>query len=299
MVLGHSGGVAVARMVASRKKRIDIMRDARYKTIDVRWTKCAVYFAAALLCVWGSGAQAQIINTQPQRADVRTGNKDYDAKNYADAEANYKKALEKKNNMPEAIFNLGNAYYEQKRYDEALKQYQLAAQTNPDTAVKAKAYHNMGNIHLQQEKWEDAVKAYKSSLKLKPGDADTKYNLAYANAKLKEQQSKDQQNKDKNKDQKDKDKKDQDKKDDKKDDKGDKDKQDQNKDGDKKENEKKDGDGDKDKDGQQKPGGQQPKLSKEDAEKLMKALANEEQKTNQKVQQKTVKAVKVKIEKDW
>jgi tetratricopeptide (TPR) repeat protein len=276
------------------------MQYARYKTIDVRHTKAIALFAMLLLCI---SARAQVINTQPQRADVRAGNKEYEAKNYTDAEANYKKALEKKNNMPEAIFNLGNAYYAQKRYDEALGQYQLAAQTNPDTAIKAKAYHNIGNVHLQQEKWEDAVKAYKTSLKLRPGDPETKYNLAYANAKLKQQKGEGGQNNQQQKEQKDKDnkeQKDQDKKDDKKDDKG---KQDPNKDGDKKPDDKqgedKKGDGNKDKDQQQKPKGQQPKMSKEDAEKLLDALAAQEQKTNQKVQQKQMKAVKVNIEKDW
>lgn len=269
------------------------MKNFRSMNLEVR-LKAAIAFMLLLLC---TSVQAQVINTQPQRADVRTGNKDYDAKNYADAEANYKKALEKKNNMPEAIFNLGNAYYAQQRYDDAIKQFQLAAQTNPDTAIKAKAYHNIGNVHLKQEKWEDAVKAYKTSLKLKPGDADSKYNLAYANAKLKEQQSKDQQQ---NKD-KDKDKKDQDKKDDKKDDQG---KQDPKKDGDKKPEDKqgdkdKKGDGEKDKNQQPKPNGQQPRMSKEDADRLLDALQKEEQKTNQKVQQRKAQPANSKIEKDW
>lgn len=247
----------------------------------------ATAFVCLLLCSFIS-VRAQVINTQPHRADARTGNKEYAKGNYADAEAGYKKALDKKNNMPEAIFNLGNAMYEQKRYDEALKQFQLAAQTNPDTTVKAKAYHNIGNVHLQQEKWEEAAKAYKTSLKLRPNDAETRYNLAYANAKLKQQKGEGGQNQQQKKDEQDK-KDDKQKQDQDKDKQGDKDKQDQNKDGDKKE----------DKDGQQKPGGQQPKLSKEEAEQMLKALAGEEQKTNQKVQQKQVKVSNIKIEKDW
>ena len=90
--------------------------------------------------------------------------------------------------MPEATFNLGDAVYQQKRYDEAAKQFQLSAQTNPDKSVKAKAYHNLGNTFLEQKKYEDAAKAYKNALKENSKDADTKYNLAYANAMLKQQQ---------------------------------------------------------------------------------------------------------------
>lgn len=244
-----------------------------------------------LLLLAGVPAIAQLpFTTSPEKTETRNGNKQFNKANYTDAEASYKKALDKKNNMPEATFNLGDALYQQKRYDEAAKQFQLAAQTNPDKAVKAKAYHNLGNVYMEQQKWEDAVKAYKEALKNNAKDSETKYNLAYANAKLKEQQ---QQNGGKdNKDNKDK-------KDDKKDQKDNKDNKD-NKDKQDPKQDKKDGNDNKDKKDQQQPKqGQQPKLSKEEAEKMLQALQGEEQKTNQKMQQKQVKVVNVKIEKDW
>jgi Ca-activated chloride channel family protein len=245
-------------------------------------------FAWVVLLACGQMAVAQLpFTTQPEKTETRNGNKQFNKANYTDAEAGYKKALDKKNNMPEATFNLGDAVYQQKRYDEAAKQFQLSAQTNPDKSVKAKAYHNLGNVHLEQQKWEDAVKAYKEALKNNPKDAETKYNLAYANAKLKQQQQEGGQDNKDNKDKKD-DKKD--KKDDKKD-QDKKDQQDQKKDDQQAKNQE-------NKDQQQKPG-QQPKLSKEEAEKMLQALQGEEQKTNQKMQQKQVKVVNVKIEKDW
>ncbi len=243
----------------------------------------------AVGCFMAIGAMAQIpFTTAPEKTETRAGNKQFNKANYADAEAAYKKALDKKNNMPQATFNLGDAVYQQKRYEEAARQFQLAAQTNPDKMVKAKAYHNLGNVHLEQQKLEEAVKAYKEALKNNPLDNETKYNLAYANAKLKQQQqegggkdNKDNKDKDKKNDKKDqKDNKDQDKKDQK-------DQQDKQQD---KNQDKKD---------QQQNQGQQPKLSKEEAEKMLQALQNEEQKTNQKMQQKQVKAVNIKIEKDW
>jgi Ca-activated chloride channel family protein len=230
-------------------------------------------------------AQLNQLSSSTEKKETRNGNKQFDKGNYTDAEANYKKALDKKNNMPEATFNLGDAVYQQKRYDEAIKQFQLSAQTNTDKGVKAKAYHNLGNTYLEQQKWEDAVKAYKESLKQNPKDADTKYNLAYANAKLIQQQQ-DQKNKD-NKDKKDKDKKDDKKDQDKKDDQN---KKEDNKDQQAKNAEKKD---------QQQKQQPQPKLSKEEAEKMLAALQGEEQKTNQKMQQKQMKVVNVKIAKDW
>lgn len=252
-----------------------------------------VAIAVALL-LWLAGynpvaAQLNKLSTNTEKRETRNGNTQYEKGAYTDAEASYKKALDKKNNMPEATFNLGDAVYAQKRYDEAAKQFLLVAQTNPDKLIKAKAYHNLGNVFLQQQKWQEAVNAYKDALKNNPADTDTKYNLAYANKKLQEQQN--QQKKD-NKDKKD------DKKEDKKDQqqKQDQNKDDQNKQKDKKEQQ---GQGDKDKQQQGKQPQQQPKLSKEEAEKMLQALQGEEQKTNQKMQQKQVKVVNVKIEKDW
>lgn len=236
------------------------------------------------LSLIGHDLTAQVpFTTSPEKTATREGNKHFDKENYPDAEADYKKALDKKNNMPEAIFNLGDAQYQQKRFEEAEKQFQLSAQTNTDKNVKAKAYHNLGNSFMSREKYEDAVRAYKEALKLNPADPETKYNLAFANAKLKNKgdggggQDKNKQDK---KDQ-------QQKQDEKKQDDQKKDNQDQQ--ADNKEGKK---------DGEKKPG-QQPKLSKEEAEKLLQALQNEEQKTNQKMQQKQVKVTNIKIEKDW
>jgi len=238
------------------------------------------------LCLFVLSASAQFnLSTQKEKTDTRIGNKQFEKENYTDAEASYKKALDKKNNMPEATFNLGDAVYKQKRYDEAAKQFQLSAQTNPDPKVKAEAFHNLGNTYLEQRKWEDAVKSYKESLKINANDKDTKYNLAYANSMLIEQKKQQQQKKDDKKD------KDKDKKDDKKD-------QQQNQKPDSKPDDKP-GDQDKNQQGKndQKKGGGQ--MTKEQAEKLLQAMKDEEQKTNQKVQQKQMKAVNVKIQKDW
>ncbi len=247
--------------------------------------KLLLLAGSTMACVY-SNAQLSNLSTAKEKADTRTGNKQFEKDNYADAEANYKKALDKKNNMPEATFNLGDAVYEQKRYDEAIKQFQLSAQTNPDVNVKAKAFHNLGNTYLEQKKYAEAVKSYKEALRLNAKDNDTKYNLAYANAMI-QKEKQNQQNKDKDK----KDKKD-DKNKDNKDNKKEQDKKNQSPD------QKQDGDQQSKNDQQKKPGAQ-PKLSKADAEKLLQALNNEEQKTNQKVQQKEMKAVNVKIQKDW
>lgn len=234
-------------------------------------------------------SNAQVpFSTQPEKTQTRTGNKEYQKENFAEAEASYKKALDHKNNMPEATFNLGDAVYEQKRYEDAQKQFQLSAKTNADPQVKAKAFHNLGNSYLSQKKWEDAIQAYKSALKINPADADTKYNLAYANAMLNKNNGGGGQN---NKEQDQKDQQNQDQKDQQN-------KNEQNKEQQQNQDQQQSNNQDQKKQQQQQQN-QQPKLSKQEAEQLLAAMENEEQKTTQKMQQKQMKAVKVKIKKDW
>jgi len=222
-----------------------------------------------------------LTTAQEERSLTREGNKQFEKQKYSDAEASYKKALEKKNNFPEAIFNLGDAMYKQGRYDDAAKQFQLAAKMLQDTLLKARSFHNLGNCSLEKQEYEDAIKAYKQALKLNPADRDTKYNLAYANAKLRDKQQNKQDQKKQNQQNKD-DKKDQDKKD--------QDKKDQ------KEGKDKEGKGDQD---QKQKKGNGKELTKEQAEKLLEALKAEEQKTQEKMQKKMAKPQDVKIEKDW
>lgn len=230
---------------------------------------------------------AQIpFSSQPEKSATRAGNAQYQKQNFTEAEVNYRKALEIKNNMPEAAFNLGDAVYEQKRFEEAQKQFQLSGKTSTDPAVQAKAFHNLGNTYLEQKKYEDAVNAYKNALKIDPADKDTKYNLAFANAMLQKNQG---GGNDKNQDQQKQDNKDQ------------QNQNQQNKDQQNKDQQEKQQDQDKNQqaDNKEQQQAQKPRLSKEEADQLMAALENEEQKVNQKMQKKQMKGVRVRIKKDW
>lgn len=228
---------------------------------------------------------------QQEKSLVHKGNELYQQKKYTEAEAAYRKAVAKKKNM-EGNFNLGDALYKQKKFGDAGEQFNQLAEGSANKAVAAKAYHNLGNSFLENKKLQESIDAYKKSLINNPKDDETRYNLAYAQEKLKQQQQQDKKN-NKNQDKKnqDKNKKDQDKKDqDKKD--QDKKNQDQNKkDQDKQNQDKKD-----QKDGQQP---QPNKLSKEDAERMLDALNNDEKQTQDKLKNKKLKGAKVRIAKDW
>lgn len=106
---------------------------------------------------------------------------------FADSEVNFKKGTLKKPKNFETNFNLGDAYYKQGRYDDAIKSYRSALSETENTEQKAKVYHNIGNSLLKDKKIKPSIEAYKNSLKLNPKDEETKYNLSYALSLLKNQ----------------------------------------------------------------------------------------------------------------
>jgi tetratricopeptide (TPR) repeat protein len=60
--------------------------------------------------------------------------------------------------------NLGYAYAEQNRLDEAISELKIALQFKPDFAD---AYHNLGNTYAKQSRLNDAISAYKAVLRFR------------------------------------------------------------------------------------------------------------------------------------
>jgi Ca-activated chloride channel homolog len=226
----------------------------------------------ALIVVWSTFTFAQ-----SERSLIRDGNRLYKDNKFTDAEVNYKKALEKNKESSHGVFNLGDALYKQGRFDEAAQQYQNIASTGGDSELKSKAYHNLGNALLRNQKIPESISAYKEALKLNPGDIDTKYNLEFAKTLLKQQQQQKQQNKDQKKD--------------------DKQKQDQQKQDQQKNEEQKQSQQDQKKQEQQQAQQKKQQISKEDAERILEALKNEEKDVQKKLHKRV--PARVRVEKDW
>ena len=102
--------------------------------------------------------------SQEEKKYIREGNKQYKAKKYDEANASYKKALEKNNQASKADFNLGDALYKQKKYAEAIEQFQKFVEKTDDEKLKANAYHNIGNSYLESQKYKESIDAYKKAL---------------------------------------------------------------------------------------------------------------------------------------
>ena len=208
------------------------------------------------------------------------GNINYD-KDFLMAENSYRKAISINSSNIGAPYNLSNKYYEEELYDEALIRQAEALKNAKSNNEKHIINHNIGNILMKKDLCKEALEAYKNALRNNPKDDETRYNLSLAKLCADEQN--------KNNDKKD-DKKDDQQKDDKKDDQQKDNKQDQKNDN---KNEQKDK-----KNNPSKDRGS-AKLSPEQIKNLLKAMNNEENKVQAKINEKKQKGVKIVTEKDW
>ncbi len=223
------------------------------------------------------------LNAQADKKLIRKGNREYEKNKFSDSEISYRKAIDNNKQSPDAVFNVGDALYKQNKFEEAGKQFVENTNQNDDKVKKSAGLYNLGNSLLKANKLQESIDAYKNSLKLRPDNREAKYNLSYAQDLLKqqqEQQKKQQQDKDKQDPNKDKKKEDQ--------------KKDQN---DKNKDQQKDQNKNQDQKQQQQPKKQE--ISKDDAQRLLNSLANDEKNVQEKVKLAKASKTKIRTMKNW
>ncbi len=101
-----------------------------------------------------------------------------------EAIAHYLKTLAINPNYAEAHYNLGNAFLQQGRMDEAIAHYQKTLAINPNYADVHNSYadvhNNLGNVFLRQGRMDEAIAQFQMALAINPKDANTHYNLGTA-----------------------------------------------------------------------------------------------------------------------
>jgi len=150
---------------------------------------------------------AFVVQAQPERKYIREGNSFYfkaiDDSNRVDtsmmkkAAENYRRAIEKKPSSMEAKFNLSSAEIKVGNYEAAERELKALQNSILHDTVKAKIFHNLGNSQLLQGKVKESIESYKQALRLNPKDLETKYNLAFAQSllnKMQNQQNQQNQN---------------------------------------------------------------------------------------------------------
>lgn len=207
---------------------------------------------------------------QQDRDLIRSGNKFYRQKKYSAAEVDYRKAISKNPENPQALYNLGCALMMQNKSSEAVKFYEKASSVETNKMRKAKIYHNIGVICQSGKMYGEAIKAYSEALRNNPSDNETRYNLVLCkrlqkdkrnnNNKQKKQEGKDKQEEQNGKSEKNKDK-------------------------------------NKQKNDKQNP--QQPQMSKDNAEQLINAAMQQEQQTQERMNKNRQQQSSKHLEKNW
>ena len=234
-------------------------------------------------------------SAQPDRKDVRRGNRDFKKEDWKAAELDYRKALVKDSSSVAANYNLGNTLYRMGDMEQARKSYDALKEVAPSSPAASDLYYNMGNAASQAKDWQAAVDAYKESLLRNPGDMDAKENYIYAKEMLKNQQNQDQNGGNRNQDnQQDQDDKNNQQNQDNKDnqDKNDDQNKDRQDDGNNQDQQ--------DSPQQQPQHGQQPKITPQAAQQMLQAIQEKEKETQEKVKKEKAEALKSRQkEKNW
>lgn len=149
-------------------------------------------FAGLLLA--GLVAGSQPLWSQAGREKVLEGNRNYSEGDYDKALELYREALEERPDSPAIRFNLGDAHFKKEELEDATDSFSQALKSE-DPAIKSRAQYNLGNSLFRQGKLQESLSAYREALKLAPGDRDAKHNLEFVLKQLQEQQ---QQQKDQN-----------------------------------------------------------------------------------------------------
>ncbi|HAZ08230.1 MAG TPA: hypothetical protein DCZ01_06860 [Elusimicrobia bacterium] len=210
-------------------------------TFKVRFKRARPLLAAALLLAAASARAAFPEGT------LREGNRKYRAGEYDRALELYGEASGRKPSDLRPVFNAGNALFRLERDSDAAGAFDAVARNRTAPRdLRADALYNLGNSRLRAGDYGGAAEAYRSSLGLAPSDPDTRRNLVIALHHLKNPPPK------------------QDKKDDKKNPPP------------KPENKDKGGEGGADKPNQPPRARPQDSMSREDAERVLRAVADRE-----------------------
>lgn len=230
--------------------------------------------------------------SQSAYQDIRNGNQSYKENDYPAAEELYRESIRKDGSINESAFNLGDALYRQGKYEDAARYFDMAANRTEDKNARAEAYHNLGNSLLKSKKLEEAINAYKRALINNPQDEDSRYNLAYAMQQQKQEQQqqeeKKEEDKKENQEEQNQDQQNQDQQE-----------QEEEKEQEQEEQQKQEEQEQKEEEQKKEQQQQEQQVSREDAERILEALNNEEKKLQEKLKKKKVKEVDVNIEKDW
>ncbi len=163
----------------------------RHKIIIIGLTAVTLLAIAVLAALNGADPAAKLL---------RQGNGAYAEQAYLEALEQYQNAQVENPELAEPYYNAANAFYREGQYEQALAQMQQAL-LYADEELAQHSYFNLGNSLFNAQDLGTAVQSYIQALLLNPHDADAKYNLELALNQQQQQQEQQEQQQEQNQDQ--------------------------------------------------------------------------------------------------
>ncbi len=222
--------------------------------------------------------------SQEERKINREGSSFFGDKDYNNAELKYKKAFEMNPEKYDLVNNMANSQYRGGKFEESAMTYENFLKMTGDRKEKADAFYNIGNSYLQGADYEKSIEAYRNALRMDPTHDESRYNMSVA-TKIQEQQ---QSGQDQQEQQDDGD--------------GEGEGEDKKKNDQKEDEGSQDGDDDKEEeneDQQKKPEPKENEMTREEMERFLESLQQQEKEVQEKVNKEKFEAQQRVVEKEW
>lgn len=136
-----------------------------------------------------------VLHAQTVEGYLKEGNDYYKIGQFDLAERQYRAALEADPTNTTARYNLANALYHQRRFQDAVKVLdENVQQPNIGPQLKSGSYYNKGVVYTKQKDLPNSIEAYKAALRIDPDDRQARENLQKALIELRQQQQQQQRN---------------------------------------------------------------------------------------------------------
>jgi tetratricopeptide (TPR) repeat protein len=199
---------------------------------------------------------------------IKAGNAAFRQEQYSDALEQYQIAETEIPESPELDYNIAGVLHHQEKYEEALEKYNRSLNSQ-ETSLHSRTKYNLGNTHYRMGDFAKAIENFQQALESNPDDLDAKFNLELARKMLKEQIKPEEQESDENNQQQ---------------------QEQQQQEQDQEQEQEQEQNQDQDQQDQQEPQDQQQQeqqeakpISKEDAERILNALKDDEQDVQKKI----------------
>lgn len=173
----ESGALGIAQLQADQPAEAVInLKDALAKSPDDR---DLIYYLSRAAAALSSESNERLLAQFPQtaRGHQVLGQSYYSAKMFSEAEAEYKKAITLRPNLPGLHLELGEIYAGSSQWAQAEEQFRAEAKLQPGNAEAA---FRLGDVLLQQGKMNEAAEELRRSDSRHPDMPETLYALGRA-----------------------------------------------------------------------------------------------------------------------